>query len=150
MLTTNQQIRTFSEEREAIETRLFNMFDTFTTPVQFGNVAVLKQGNQSIPTPYKGPAFVRINLIGGVNRQREVNRNVTPINGIINISVFTSQDTGTQLSRSIIDAIFPIFNAVTFNGITTDAASVRELPPNNGWYQMNISIPYSWYYCIPA
>jgi len=148
MLDTAQQIRSFSEEREAIETRFGTMFDTFTTPVQYGNVTVLKKGNVSIPTPYKGIQFVRLSLIGGTSQQQEVGRNITTINGTINVNVFTAQDIGSQPARDLVDQIFPIFNAVSFNGITTGAATVRELPPVNGWYQMNISVPYKWYHCI--
>jgi hypothetical protein len=125
------------------------MFDTFTTPVQYGNLTILKKGNTSLPTPYKGVQFVRLNLIGGASEQREVTRNITTINGFINVNVFTAQDSGSQQARTIVDEIFPIFNAVVFNGITTGPATVRELPPNNGWYNINISIPYIWYHCIP-
>ena len=150
MLTTNQQVRTFSEEREAIETRFGHMFDTLTTPVQYGNLTILKKGNVSIPTPYKGVQFVRLSLIGGTSVQQEVGRKITTINGTININVYTAQDSGTQLARTVVDEIFPIFNAVVFNGITTGPATVRELPPNNGWYNINISIPYVWYHCISA
>jgi hypothetical protein len=147
MLDTAQPVRSFSEEREAIETRFGTMFDTFLTPVQYGNVTTLKKGNVSLPTPYKGVQFVRLSLMGGNSVQQEVGRNITTINGIININVFVSQDVGTQPARALVDQIFPIFNAVTFNGIRTGTATVRELPPVNGWYQMNISIPYVWYYC---
>ena len=150
MLTTTQQVRTFSEEREAIETRFSNMFDTFITPVQYGNLTILKKGNVSLPTPYKGVQFVRLSIVGGTSEQREVGRNITTINGFININVFTAQDSGSQQARTVVDEIFPIFNAVVFNGITTGPATVRELPPNNGWYNINISIPYVWYHCIPA
>ena len=150
MLTTTQQVRTFSEEREALETRFSNMFDTFITPVQYGNLTILKKGNVSLPTPYKGVQFVRLSIVGGTSEQREVGRNITTINGLININVFTAQDSGSQQARTIVDEIFPIFNAVVFNGITTGAATVRELPPNNGWYNMNISIPYVWYHCVTA
>lgn len=147
MLIETQQVRTFSQEREAIETRFSQMFDTYTTPVQYGNTTILKKGNVSIPTPYKGVSFVRLNLVGGPSEQPEVNRTMTRINGFININVFTAQDQGSQPARTIVDEIFPIFNAVVFNGITTGPATVRELPPNNGWYNINISIPYIWYHC---
>lgn len=150
MLATNQQVRTFSEEREAIETRFSQMFDTLITPVQYGNLSVLKKGNQSIPTPYKGNQFVKLNLIGGASEQKEITRSITNINGLININVHTSQDLGSQPARTLVDEIFPIFNAVSFNGITCGPATVRELPPNNSWYTINISIPYVWYHCITA
>lgn len=147
MLAANQQVRTFSEEREAIETRFGAAFDSFNTPVQYGNISILKKGNQALPTPYKGPQFVRLNLIGGLGAQQEITRTMTTINGLINIGVFVQQDLGSQSARAIVDEIFPIFNATSFNGIRTGPATVRELPPNNGWYQMNISIPYTWYWC---
>jgi len=150
MLQPNDLVRSFSEEREAIETRFVNLFDTTQTPVQYGNVSILKKGSQSIPTPYKGDAFVRLNIIGGQSEQREVTRSITSINGILNVTVFTAQDLGSQPARTLVDEIFPIFNAVVFNGITTGPATVRELPPNNGWYAINISIPYVWYHCIPT
>ena len=150
MLQPNDLVRSFSEEREAIETRFVNLFDTTQTPVQYGNVSILKKGSQSIPTPYKGDAFVRLNIIGGQSEQREVTRSITSINGILNVTVFTAQDLGSQPARTLVDEIFPIFNAVVFNGITTGPATVRELPPNNGWYAINISVPYVWYHCIPT
>lgn len=150
MLQDNQLVRSFSEEREAIETRFGNLFDTSVTPVQYGNVSVLKKGTQSIPTPYKGSAFVRLSLLGGLGEQREVTRSITNINGQISITVFTAQDLGTQMARGLVDEIFPIFNAVVFNGITTGPATVRELPPNSGWYSLNITVPYVWYYCNVA
>ncbi len=149
MLQANQQVRTYSEEREAIETRFGDQFNTTETPVQYGNLAILKQGPLSIPSPYKGDAFVRLNLIGTPSRQQEVNRNITTMGGLLSITIFTAQDLGTQLARSIADEIFPIFNAVVFNGITTGPLSIRELSPNNGWYQLNLSTPYTWYRCIP-
>lgn len=149
MLNATDLVRTFSEEREAIETRFGNLFDSSMVPVQYGNVTILKRGSESIPTPYKGDSFVRLNIIGGQSEQREVTRSITSINGILSITVFTAQDLGSQLSRTIIDEIFPIFNAVVFNGITTGPATVRELPPNNGWYAVNINVPYVWYHCIP-
>lgn len=148
MLDTTTKVRTFSEEREAIETRFGNQFDSFTTPVQYGNTTILKKGNQSVPTPYKGPAFIRLNIIGGPSDQQEVLRTITTINGTININVFTAQDSGSQPARQLVDEIFPIFNAVSFNGIVTGPATVREVPPVNGWYAMNISVPYKWYHCI--
>lgn len=147
MLQDSDLVRSFSQEREAIETRFVNSFDTSIVPVQYGNVSILKKGTQSIPTPYKGDAFVRLNLIGGLSEQREVLRSITNVNGQISITVLTAQDLGSQLARGLVDQIFPIFNAVNFNGITTGPATVRELPPNSGWYSINISIPYVWYYC---
>lgn len=150
MLQPNELVRTFSEEREAIETRFGSLFDSSTTPVQYGNVSLLKKGHESIPTPYKGNSFVKLSIVGGTSEQREVTRSITTINGLLNINVYTSQDMGSQLARGIVDEIFPIFNAVVFNGITTGPATVRELPPNNGWYVMNISVPYTWYRCIPS
>ena len=144
MLTT---VTNLQEVREAIETRFGNSFDSYTIPVQYGNVATLKQGNASISTPYKGPAFVRLDNFLGNSQQPEVTRAITTMNGIININIFVSQGSGTQNSLEIADDILTIFNAVTFNGITTEVASLRTLPPNNGWYVTNLSIPYRWFRC---
>jgi hypothetical protein len=143
-----ETVRSFSQERAVIETRFDQLFDSFSYPVQYGNVTILKKGYESIPTPYRGPAFVRIDLTGGFSQQQEVSRTMTTINGLININVFTAQHVGSTLAKEIVDKIFPIFNAQTFNGITTGVSSVRELPPNNGWFNINISTPYRWYWCI--
>lgn len=148
MIAIDQQVRTFQEAREAIETRFTTMFDTAKTPVQFSNMTLLKKGNESVRTPFVGPTWVRLNLIGGQSVQQEVTRAITTINGIINIGVFSTQDIGAKLVIDIVDEIFPIFNAQVFNGIRTDAATIREIPPNNGWYQMNITVPYKWYRCV--
>ena len=148
MLLPAQQVRTFTEEREAIETRFANWFNTADTPVQYGNMASLKKGLQSIPAPYTGPKWVRLSLQGGTSAQQEVNRNITTMRGLISINIFTLQNLGSNLAREIADEIFPIFNAVAFNGITTGPASVIELPPNNGRYNLTMTIPYTWYRCI--
>ena len=148
MIAINQQVRTFQEAREAVETRFTTMFDTLSTPVQFSNMTLLKKGNEGVRTPFTGPTWVRLNLIGGQSVQQEVTRAITTINGIINIGVFSTQDIGAKMVIDIVDEIFPIFNAVVFNGIRTGAANVREIPPNNGWYQMNITVPYKWYRAV--
>jgi len=142
-----ETVRNFSEERTAIELRFETFFDSFIVPVQYGNVSILKKGYESIPTPYQGSAFVRLDIVGGFSQQQEISRLITTINGLISINVFTKQDIGTTTAKEIVDKIFPIFNAQVFNGITTGASSVRVLPPNNGWYNVNITTPYRWYYC---
>jgi hypothetical protein len=150
MLLPDQQIETFAEERQAIETRFAQLFDSTQTPVQYGNVNVLKQGVQSIVQPFKVPAYVQLRLVGGPSEQQEVNRNITTINGLININVYASKESGSQLARTIADSVWPIYNATRFNGITTGAASLRELPITDGWYTLNLSIPYRWQRCITS
>lgn len=148
MLSTTDQINTFEQEREAIESRFSQMFDTSIVPVQYGNVSVLKKGTMSVATPYKGPEFVRLNIIGGPATQQEVLRNFTTISGIIKIGVFVGELSGSNRARQIADQIWPIFNAVKFNGITTGPMSTRELPPNNGWYNLDMQCEYTWYRCL--
>jgi hypothetical protein len=70
------------------------------------------------------------------------------VNGQILITIFTRMDVGSDIGRDVADDLFSIFNAVVFHGITTGAVSLIEVPPNNGWYQLNFSVPYRWQRCI--
>lgn len=147
MLNTTDQVQTFVEEREAIEHRFREMFDYPECPIEYGNVGTRINDSSSTSTPYKKKQFVRLNIIGGQVSTREVNRISTNVNGFININIFTAQNTGTQTALEIADKIYDIFNMVTFNGIMCEWASRTVVPPNNGWYVLNISIPYKWQRC---
>jgi hypothetical protein len=148
MLASTDRINNFREEREAIELRLVNRFDTGLVPVQYSNTNFLKRGTETIPTPYKGEAFIRLNILGNTSTRPEITRKINQMNSSIDFNIFTRQDQGSNRAREIADQLFDIFNATEFNGIITGAATLRELPPNNGWYNMNLNIPFRWYRCI--
>ena len=148
MLDSNDLVQTFTQEREAIETRFQNLFDSTTCPVQYGNLDYRVTDTGSTSKPSKTDRFVQLEVIGGAVSTNEITRTITNVSGIINVNIFTAKGTGTRPALEIADQVFEIFNMAVFNGINCAWASRTVVPPNNGWYQLNISIPYSWQRCI--
>ena len=141
-------VNSFADEREAIETRLVSLFDTNKVPVQYANINFLRKGTETIPSPYEGPSWIRLSIRGSLSSRTEVTRTFNEMNGEIVFSIFTRTSAGSNIGRQIADELFDIFNTTTFNGITTSSSTLFELPPNNGWYQLNLSVPYQWYRCL--
>lgn len=148
MLTEGQRINSYEEESEAIMSRFGAAFDSSIIPVQYGNFAVLKKGNTVLNDPDDCTQYIRFNLIGGPGSEPEITRTFTRVNGIISISIFTKRNLGSRKGRAVADMIYPIFSRVSFNGIVTEAPTLVEVPPDNSWYQMNLTIPYRWDRCL--
>lgn len=146
-LFAGDQVNSYAQEHEAIQTRFGQMFDSSLIPVQYSNTGLLKKGSQILQDPDGCDQFVRLNLIGGPGEAIEITRNFSRVNGIISISIFTKRNLGSRKGREVADMVYPIFNRVTFFGIKTSAATLVEAVPDNSWYQINISIPYFWDRC---
>lgn len=147
-LSPGQIVNSYEEESEAIMTRFSMNFDSSQIPVQYGNFGLLQAGNVTLQDPDDSEQFVRFNLLGGPGSSPEITRTFTKVQGIISISIFTKRNLGSRKGRVVADKIYPFFSRVTFNGITTESPTVVEVPPNNSWYQINMTIPYRWNRCL--
>lgn len=140
-------VNSFTEEREAIETRFGNTFDTYITPVQYDNVEFLKQGDSIVHKENNLDAWVRLSILNDDALQTEVGNSRTRMFGTIVASIFVKENKGSRLARQIADEIFPIYNGVRFDGIQAQATSMVTTPPLNGWYQLTLSTDYYWDLC---
>lgn len=140
-------VESFTEERQAIETRLNNCFDNSIVPVQYDNVSFLKKGDQILENSSKTDKWVRVSIIGADATQQEVGSARTRFTGIIVCSIFVRENTGSNNARSIADDLFNVFNGALFDGIQCQATSITQTPPLDGWFQMNLETDYYWDRC---
>lgn len=141
------KVNSYSTERQAIETRFNNMFDTLSVPVQYDNVKGLQGGGDSIENTNRLSYWVRHSIIGADSRQVEVTNERTRIFGLIVVNVFAKEDTGSAKAREIADEIFNIYDGQLFDGIQCQATRLNQTPPFNGWFQLTLTTEYYWDRC---
>jgi hypothetical protein len=129
---------TFELERQAIEER-FNTNHT-STPIQYENVKFEQPDEAS---------WVALTLLPGNANQVSVGttRHVKRFSGIIQVDIFTVEDTGTKIARDLADSISAIFDSVQFSLgssglITTRVPEYTTLGVENGWYHAVVSVAY--------
>lgn len=142
------RVNSYAEEHEAIQTRFGRMFDSAIVPVKYGNHGLLKHGTVTFNDPDDCEQYVQFQISSSFGSSPEITRVFTRNVGIININIFTKRNLGERKGRAVADMIFPIFARVSFNGIQTQAPTLAEVPFNEGWYQINITIPYQWDRCL--
>ncbi len=94
-------------------------------------------------SPEEGTPWVRLTILDADSRQ--VSMGSTKLyrnNGVIVVQIFVPENTGTGDARSMADQVAAIFRGTQFNGITCRAPSPRRVGTANGWYQLNVSIPF--------
>lgn len=64
--------------------------------------------------------------------------------GIIFVQVFVEKGIGEGRALDLADAAAAIFRGQSANGITYRAPSPSKAGPREGYYQINVSIPYQW------
>ena len=143
-----QMINSYTEEGEAITQRFSELFDNSVIPVQFGNRSLIINGTRTFTNPDDCDTWVRFEIQRTAGSADEITRTYSTMRGFISINIFAKVNKGTRTTAQIADMIYPIFNRVSFNGIITEVPQLQDLPPNQGWYQVNVTIPYRWYRCV--
>ena len=114
--------------------------------------------------PYASIPVVYDNLVGGFERGMapwialtlqegdgdRVSLPPMPIErftGVISAQIFVRKNTGTRMARHYGDAVAEIFRWKQFEvegsgQITTKTPSIVHVGESDGWYQINVSIPY--------
>ena len=135
-------ITNFEEERKVIEQRFRNNFDTVACPLQYENTTALKQGSDTIKD-YKGlDKWVRLQILQASAEQVDIGGVQDRYRGIIQVSIFTKEGLGSNLSRKIADQVIPIFNRQVFEGIVCRTSNLANVAPLNGWTQLVVSTEY--------
>ena len=64
--------------------------------------------------------------------------------GIAVAQIFDDIDTGTQQSDILAKELADLFEAVKFNGMSFEAADVREGGPEGQWYMTLVEVPFTY------
>lgn len=103
-------------------------------------VAVAYDNIEFVPT--LGSPWCRFTVLHGEGRHAAVNglyRN----SGIVIVQIFTPIETGDALALGIADDVAGIFRGWRSGALLFGAPSLQRVGPDGGWYQLNVSIPYS-------
>ena len=76
--------------------------------------------------------------IGGVGAA--LHRNL----GIVVIEVYTREDKGGRQARAHADGLAALFRGVQDNDITFRTPRVLPVGVDEGWYQVNVQVPFQW------
>jgi len=128
----------FADERQAIEGRLAANYSS--TSIKYENV------------PFNQPAssaWVSLEILSGDGGQASLGgaQAIHRYGGVIQITIYTPEDTGTDAARTIADILEPIFRQKQFSQdnsgvIHTATPSFYSLGVVGGWYRSVVSIPY--------
>lgn len=128
----------FEAERKLVESH-FKLSWQGSAPVKYENVEFKEPTNQT---------WVALFINPGMGFQASLNPSPTHrIPGVIIVQVFTPKDTGTAQARKLADTAADIFRRL----VLTDPAAgklvcrtptLRPVGVEQGWYQMNVVIPY--------
>ncbi len=123
----------WANERQSIESRLSANWST--TPIAWENVDFEPPDNSS---------WIRATILNGetiYDRFSSKKRHL----GIISIQIFSPLNQGASTARSYADTIKSIFDGQEFGGVSCQASSIVNVGNLNGWYQLNLNVPFSRY-----
>ena len=124
---------TWAQERIDIEGRLNTNWST--TSIAMDNAPF---------TPTSGTAWIRLTILPGSAGALGFGRD-TDIEyaGIIDIGIFVPIETGSSTARGYADTLGALFNLKAFGSVDCDEARALNLGKVDGWYQWNVTTPYS-------
>lgn len=117
----------------AIEARFETQW-ALTTPVAYMNVEF---------TPPRDAPWVRLTVLPGGEGQIELgNPSLDRHVGLIDVSVFTPEGSGTKQARELAEQAAAIFRKANFSGILCRNPDVTTVGIIDGWMQLAVRIPY--------
>jgi hypothetical protein len=127
----------WESERKAIESRFATNWTT--TPIKYEGAPFAEQHVPHVAL------FIRY----GDRSQVSLGNNPTIRSvSVIIVQIFVLRETGTALAKTYADSIAAIFDRVQFmtadnNLISCQTASIEQADETEGFFQMNVSIPYT-------
>ena len=126
----------FADSLKAVEGRLQSNWTT--TPIKFQNVPLKETASSYVALFLQDGEGAQISL-GQVALRRWP--------GVILVQVFVPERTGTLVARQYADTIGAIFDRVQFSSgnsgvISCRTPSVETIGLRDGWWQVNVTIPY--------
>ena len=130
----------FDDERNSLESRFNTQWATYTTsadvPIAWDNVEY---------APVTGTTFIRFSVYPGDAYQVSLgDRPLHRVVGIIDIGIFVPQGQGTETARDLADIAAEIFRnwQDTTNKIRCRSPYLTRIGEEEGWFQMNVTVPY--------
>ncbi|HIJ23920.1 MAG TPA: hypothetical protein HPP64_13575 [Gammaproteobacteria bacterium] len=116
-------------DRQTIETLLSNNW--VTTDIAWDGVDY---------TPVAGTSWISLTILSGEDQSSTM----TKYNqiGLLVIQIFTPEHTGSATARGYADTLSGIFRNAVQSGINFKLPTTTRVGISNGWYQMNVSVPY--------
>jgi len=105
----------------------------------------IAMANMPFTKPASGESWVKIRVFEDRATRTNIGRDaVHRYSGTIAVEIYVPQKTGTGTIRGYADTIAEIFRDQQFNGITCEEARVVPVGDFEGWYQMNVTVPFYW------
>lgn len=79
-----------------------------------------------------------VSLVASISNQPETRRT-----GLLQLQIFTPENRGSRPAALLADSLADHFEYWEDGHLTTEAASVQRIGPSDGWYQYNVSVPFS-------
>lgn len=121
------------------ETEIEYIESRFTT--NWGVTTPIRYGNDPRPAPTTGE-WVSLHVIPIDATRSTLGIRNHRYNGIININIFVAKGTGTNRCRALADTASAIFRDIEFNNIVCRSPNITVVGDNDGFYQINVSVPY--------
>lgn len=126
----------FDDERKAIEKRLADNWAT--TPIKYENV----------PFKETKAAYVALFILRGDGQQASLGSSVLrrwP--GLIVVQIFVPAGSGTQMALGYANTVGALFDKAEFSTgnsgwIRCRTPSAQPVGEKNGWWQVNVTVPY--------
>ena len=116
-------------DRQTIEGMLFNNWAT--TDIAWDGVDY---------TPEAGTSWISLSILPGEDQSSTMGsyKHI----GVLTIQIFTPEHEGSAVARGYADTLSGIFRKVEQSGIVFKMPTTTRVGASNGWYQMNVSVPY--------
>lgn len=110
------------------------------------NTAKWTKPNVNFTPPVDG-IWVRMQVDNTFSRIESISQNPLLLSaGLITFQCFVKENTGTAQIKKFTDALGKYMSLYRdSNNLFTDTPSTRHVGANNGWYQVNITIPYEFF-----
>lgn len=106
-----------------------------TTPIHWPNTAPLTTSNAP---------WVRFAVIGNGDALAVLSPNPPSYeSGFVAVQVFASAGTGDGTASTLSDAIADLFRGYESGGVQCGNAKKQTIGPADGWYQINITVPWT-------
>ena len=129
---------TFEQLRIAVESRMAQWADA---PIAFDGVPASPALQSAIDG--KQP-WVRLTINHGESFTASVSsKPETRRTGLLQLQIFTAENQGSRPAALLADSLADHFEYWEGGKLTTEAASVQRIGPSDGWYQYNVSVPFS-------
>ena len=127
----------FEDAQKAIETRFTTQWAA-ATEVAYDNV-VYTPGSTVVE-------WVRLNVLTGISTVASLGgaTNLYRSVGVVVVQVFVKEGEGARKALLLADTVAAIFRGIQADGVLYRAPSIDRIGPSDGWYQINVNIPFQW------